>query len=183
MKKRNILLRFVLLACIMGNGMAVPAQRAFKKEKAVMKQRLHIVTIAVKDLAAMRRFYVEQFGWKPEAENEDIIFFRLNGVLFSLFPEKDYKAMVGDTASVQLVGTATLAYLTATEAETDELFATLKARGVTIVRPPAHTFFGAYTGLVADVEGNLWDIGTNPLIPLDKDGRVITHEDIKHLEQ
>ena len=46
-----------------------------------MEQRLTIVTVGVDYLAAMRDFYVDKFGWKPEAENKDIVFFKLGGVL------------------------------------------------------------------------------------------------------
>ncbi len=76
-----------------------------------------------------------------------------------------------------------LGYLLKTAEEVDELFALLESKGVTIVKKPVKTFFGAYTGYVQDVEGNLWDVGYNPLIPMDEDHNVITHEDIKHLEQ
>ena len=49
-----------------------------------MKQGLSIVTLGVRDLEATRRFYEEKFGWKTEAANNDIVFFKLNGSLFGL---------------------------------------------------------------------------------------------------
>ena len=76
-----------------------------------------------------------------------------------------------------------LAHDVRTEEEVDELFALLESRGVEIVRRPEKTFFGAYGGYVADVEGNLWDIACNPYIELDERGDVVTHKDIEHLEQ
>lgn len=62
-----------------------------------------------------------------------------------------------------------------TEEEVDGLFALLESsKGVEIVKRPEKTFFGAYGGYVADVEGNLWDIACNPYVELDERGDVVT---------
>lgn len=148
-----------------------------------MDQRLSILTLGVNDLAAMRNFYVQKFGWTPVAENKDIVFFKLSGCLLSLF---DKRALAEDANLKYESGGSksfAFAYLVKTEKAVDELFALLESRGVKIVKRPQKTFFGAYSGYVADLEGNLWDIGSNPLIELDEQGNVITHKDIKHLEQ
>ena len=147
-----------------------------------MEQRLSILTLGVDDLAAMRNFYVEKFGWTPVAENRDIVFFKLNGTLLSFF-EKEALAQDAQVATVA-VGSKqfSLAYIVETEEEVDELFALLESKGVEIVKRPEKTFFGAYGGYVADVEGNLWDIACNPYVQLDEQGDVVTHGDIKHLE-
>ena len=148
-----------------------------------MEQRLSILTLGVDDLAAMRNFYVEKFGWTPVAENRDIVFFKLNGTLLSFF-EKEALAQDAQVATVA-VGSKqfSLAYIVETEEEVDELFALLESKGVEIIKRPEKTFFGAYGGYVADVEGNLWDIACNPYVQLDEQGDVVTHGDIKHLEQ
>ncbi|WP_158617945.1 VOC family protein [Chitinophaga lutea] len=148
-----------------------------------MEQRLSIITIGVDSLPAIRDFYENKFGWKPVAVNKDIVFYQTGGSLISFFPAK----VLMDDAKVPFSPTTTrhyaLAQILPTEQEVDALYAELEQKGVTIVKRPVKTFFGAYTGYVQDVEGNLWDIGTNPLIPLDKNGNVIRHEDISHLEQ
>ena len=149
----------------------------------MMKQRLSILTLGVDDLVAMRGFYVDKFGWTPVAENKDIVFFKLNGILLSFFQKEDLArdAQVEPAA----VGSKpfSLAHNVGSEKEVDELFALLESKGVEIVKHPEKTFFGAYGGYVADVEGNLWDISCNPYIRLDVRGAVVTHKDIKHLEQ
>jgi len=148
-----------------------------------MEQRLTIVTVGVDDLATMRDFYVEKFGWTPAAENKDIVFFKLNGVLLGFFE----KEALAQDARVERTAAGSkpfsLAHDVRTEEEVDELFALLEGRGVEIVKRPEKTFFGAYGGYVADVEGNLWDIACNPYIELDERGDVVAHGDIKHLEQ
>jgi len=147
-----------------------------------VEQRLSILTLGVDDLAAMRDFYVEKFGWTPVAENKDIVFFGLNGTLLSFF-EKE--ALAQDAQVERAAGSSgfSLAHNVRTEDEVDELFALLESEGVEIVKRPEKTFFGAYGGYVADVEGNLWDIACNPYVELDEQGAVVTHKDIKHLEQ
>ena len=148
-----------------------------------MEQRLSILTLGVDDLAAMRNFYVEKFGWTPVAENKNIVFFKLNGALLSFFEKED----LAQDAQVEpaAVGSKpfSLAHIVETEEEVDELFALLESKGVEIVKRPERTFFGAYGGYVVDVEGNLWDIACNPYIELDEWGDIVTHKDIKHLER
>lgn len=147
-----------------------------------MDQRLSILTLGVHDLAAMREFYESKFGWTPVAANKDIVFFKLNGCLFSLFGKESLAldANMPDDRGGAMA--CSFAYLVPTEAEVDVLFELLERRGVTIVKRPQKTFFGTYTGHVADIEGNLWDIGYNPYIELDAHGNVMTHKDIQHLE-
>jgi catechol-2,3-dioxygenase len=50
-----------------------------------MDQRISIITLGVKNLAASRRFYVDGLGWKPVYENKEIIFFQTGGMVFALF--------------------------------------------------------------------------------------------------
>jgi len=153
------------------------------QKKQTMEQRMSILTIGVKDLSAMRAFYEQKFGWTPEAVNKDIVFYKINGSLISFFSARalmeDAKIAYEENSNRHYA----LAYIVNSEKEVDDLFAQLESKGVTIVKRPVKTFFGAYTGYVQDVEGNLWDIGTNPLIPLDAQHNVITHKDIRHLEQ
>ena len=59
----------------------------------VLNQRLSIITIGTDSLPAMRNFYIEKFGWKPVAENKDIVFFKLNGFLFGLYPAKNWRIL------------------------------------------------------------------------------------------
>ncbi len=148
-----------------------------------MEQRLTIVTVGVDDLATMRDFYVEKFGWAPEAENKDIVFFKLGGVLLGFFEKEDLARDARVEPAALGSKPFSLAHDVRSEEEVDELFALLESRGVEIVKRPERTFFGAYGGYVADVEGNLWDIAYNPYVDLDERGDVVAHGDIKHLEQ
>ncbi|MCF6406397.1 VOC family protein [Chitinophaga filiformis] len=175
MKTFNFSLIIILIAVACSNSSI--------QKKRTMEQRLSILTIGVKDLSAVRTFYEQKFGWTPEAVNKDIVFYKINGSLISFFPAK---ALAEDAKVPYTEGSSghyALGYIVNNEKEVDELFAQLESKGVTIVKRPVKTFFGAYSGYVQDVEGNLWDIGTNPLIPLDAQNNVVAHKDIRHLEQ
>ena len=148
-----------------------------------IKQRLSLITIGVENLEAVRGFYEEKLEWRPAAVNKDIVFYRLNGLLLSFFPQKDLEKDAGLAGGEIKSKGLTLAYLVETEREVDELFAALEKKGVKIVKRPEKSFFGSYGGHFADVEGNLWEIAANPYIELDADGDVTGHKDIKHLEQ
>ena len=95
-----------------------------------MEQRLTILTLSVDDLAAMRDFYVEKFGWTPEAENRDIVFFKLGGVLLGFFEKED---LARDARVEPAPGSKpfSLAHDVRSKEEVDELFALLEGRGWT----------------------------------------------------
>lgn len=146
-----------------------------------MEQRLSIITLGADSLQAMRNFYVEKFGWKPVAENKDIIFFKMNGLLFGLFGRKDLADFHETTPEGSGFRPLTLAYLVNSKEEVESMYALMKKRGVKIIKEPSKPSFGGLYFLIADIERNVWDISYNPLIPLDENGNVITHKSIDHL--
>jgi catechol 2,3-dioxygenase-like lactoylglutathione lyase family enzyme len=44
-----------------------------------MQQQISVITLGIADLARSRRFYAEGFGWTPVFENEEIVFYQMNG--------------------------------------------------------------------------------------------------------
>ena len=46
-----------------------------------MQQQISVITLGVVDLDRSRRFYVDGFGWSPVFENEEIIFYQMNGLM------------------------------------------------------------------------------------------------------
>ncbi|WP_282123026.1 VOC family protein [Algibacter mikhailovii] len=138
-----------------------------------MEQRLTMVTLGVNDLAIASIFYEDKFGWKKmKSSNEGVIFFRLNGILLSLYP----KAKLAQDAMVSSDGYGfkgfTLAFNTRSKKEVDDLITRFEAKGVTIVKKPEDVFWGGYSGYIADPDENLWEIAFNPFLPLDADGNV-----------
>ncbi|MDX1636722.1 MAG: VOC family protein [Balneolaceae bacterium] len=138
-----------------------------------MEQRLTIITLGVEDLTGMTAFYREVFGWEPtDDSNENITFFKLNGILLSLFG----KEALADDAGVEAAGRGfkgfSLAHNVASDAEVDRVMSELEEKGVEIVRQPEKVFWGGYRGYIRDPEGHLWEIAHNPFLELDQQGNV-----------
>ncbi|HVI48675.1 MAG TPA: VOC family protein [Chitinophaga sp.] len=180
MKRWKQALLITAMLCLT-TGVIYSYHSTARKKVNKMKQKVSIVTIGANNLKGLRNFYANTFGWKPVAENKDIIFFKCNGMLFGIFGRHELARVSGVDSTGSGFRSFTLAYLTQTRAEVDELFAMLKEKGVDITQPPVQWPFGAYAGNFRDIEGNVWEIGYNPLIPLDEEGNVITHENIDHL--
>ena len=139
-----------------------------------MEQRLTIVTLGVDDLSRMRTFYTEVFGWTPIDDSSDrIVFFQLNGIQLALFGRE----ALAEDARVDAEGSGfrsfTLAHNLRSEKAVDRQFDVFEANGVTIVKSPAKTFWGGYSGYIADPEENLWEIAYNPYMVYDDAGNVV----------
>jgi catechol 2,3-dioxygenase-like lactoylglutathione lyase family enzyme len=50
-------------------------------------QQMSVITLGVRDLARSNRFYVEGFGWKPVFENDEIVFYQMNGLMLGTWLE------------------------------------------------------------------------------------------------
>jgi hypothetical protein len=132
-----------------------------------MEQRMTMIGLGVNNLDKAADFYENAFGWQRDPMgDENIIFYRLNGVLVSLYGRE----ALAEDATVDAAGSGfkgfTLAYNTRSEAEVDNLIEELRRKGVKIVKEPQKVFWGGYSSYVADPDGNLWEIAFNPyLIP------------------
>ena len=64
--------------------------------------RVSFVTLAVRDMAAMTRFY-RQFRW-PESQHSDESFvaFRTGGAVLGLFPAKNYEKELGPSVGADV---------------------------------------------------------------------------------
>ncbi len=67
----------------------------------------------------------------------------------------------------------TIAHILRSKEEVDALFADLKVKGATIVKPAEEVFWGGYSGYIADPDGNLWELAYNPYLELDAAGNAL----------
>jgi predicted enzyme related to lactoylglutathione lyase len=155
--------------------LSVAAANAQASANQAVAQRLSFVTIGAKDLNKLKQFYTEKFGWAPISSNAGIAFFKMNGFIFALYPVKDMAAGPGITQDGAGFKRVTFTIYYPTEKEVDDAFTTLKARGVNIIKQPVKASWGGYIGYVADIEDNVWEIGYNPYVDLDKDGNTTGH--------
>ncbi|MFZ5942109.1 MAG: VOC family protein [Bacteroidota bacterium] len=130
-----------------------------------MEQRITFLTLGVADLERSVDFYENRLGWTRSAmSNGDLILYQLKGFALALYPREELAKDV--TVSPEGTGFKgfTLAHNLWSEREVDELVASLKAKGVTVVKEPQKVFWGGYSSYIADPDGYLWEIAFNPFL-------------------
>lgn len=129
-----------------------------------MDQRISFVTLAVRDLEASRRFYVDGLGWEAALHVEDDVLMIQVGehVVLSLWVEEHFEAEVGEVRRGPGVAPITLAHNVATPAEVDAILEIARAAGADPVHAAQEREWGGYTGYFGDPDGYRWEIATNP---------------------
>jgi predicted lactoylglutathione lyase len=126
-----------------------------------MDQRLSLITLGVRDLAASRAFY-EGLGWHTNAApDDDVVFFQAGGMIVALWDRANLAedSTVDDSGGW---GGVTLAYNTRSPEEVDQVIAEAEKAGGTIGRAGAETFWGGYSGVFIDPDGHPWEVAHNP---------------------
>ncbi|MDP3460205.1 MAG: VOC family protein [Hyphomonas sp.] len=140
---------------------------------ALPEQRVSIITVGVKDLAGMIRFYTEVLGFVDRGVKGEIAFFNASSLVIGLWDETKLADDAGVPADRkgEFKGFA-LAFNARSVEEVDAIFDRLGKSGVRIPKPPHKTDWGGYSGYFADPEGNAWEVAYNPFWPIDEAGRV-----------
>ncbi len=128
-----------------------------------MDARVTFITLAVADVAATRRFYVDGLGWQPELEVPgEVLFFRVApSVTLSLWSREQFEAEVGPVQSGAGAPPITLAHNMPDPAGVDEVLEAARGAGAT-VSPATEREWGGYTGYFADPDGFRWEVAHNP---------------------
>jgi len=136
-----------------------------------MEQQISVITLGVEDLTRARRFYEVGFGWKSVFENEEIIFFQMNGFVLGLWIKS---SLADDAARDMAAGSGAYAIAHNVPNKTDVTVAMdrLVRAGGQITREADAPPQGGYRGYVTDPDGHSWEIAWNPAWPIDEDGHV-----------
>ncbi|MGB3377445.1 MAG: VOC family protein [Allopontixanthobacter sediminis] len=134
--------------------------------------RVSLITLGSRDLEKSRRFYVDGFGWKPVFENDEIIFYQLNGIILSTFADA---ALQKDVTRGELLrpGAFALAHNVRAESEVKALMNDLVAAGGRVLRPADAPPIGGLRGYVADPDDHAWEIAYNPAFSIGDDGNIV----------
>ncbi len=135
-----------------------------------MQQQISVITLAVAALAPSRRFYVEGFGWRPVFENEEIVFYQMNGLMLGTWLGATMAADAGRPPTPS--GGFALAHNVPAEAAVRPLLRRLAAHGGRILRDADSPPHGGCRGYVADPDGHAWEIAWNPAWTIDERGWV-----------
>ena len=134
------------------------------------RQRITLVTLGVADMDRARWFY-GGWGWTPHpASQAGVTFYQMNGAVLALFGRDDLAADQGRPGAALGTGAVTLAQNCADDTETDVVFQAALDAGAAALKRPERAPWGGYSGYVADPDGHVWEIATNPFWPLAPDG-------------
>ncbi|MEV0533493.1 VOC family protein [Kitasatospora sp. NPDC050463] len=133
--------------------------------------RISIVTLGVTDLDRSARFY-EGLGWRRSSvSSPEIVWFRTADSVLGLFPSDELAADAGVPALGEpSFRGVTLAVNLESPGRVDAALRTAVDAGATVVKPPAATSWGGYSGYFEDPDGHLWELAHNPFFPFAEDG-------------
>lgn len=129
-----------------------------------MEQRISFVTLAVRDLAASKAFYVDGLGWTPSmyVEGEVLMIQVGDHVMLSLWDRAAFEAEVGPIVTGEGVPPVALAHNVATPEEVDGILLAAQQLGAAPVTGGQERDWGGYTGYFADPDGYRWEVAYNP---------------------
>src|SRR3546814_9629789 len=81
------------------------SRRRERRSPDPMQQQISVITLGVADLAVSRHFYTQGFGWQPVFENDEILFYQMNGFVFGTWRKA---ALAQDMARPSASGGAAL---------------------------------------------------------------------------
>ncbi|MGL5270833.1 MAG: VOC family protein [Selenomonadaceae bacterium] len=140
--------------------------------------RISIICLGVRDMAASVRFYREGLGFSTEEKEASpkVIFFNTTGTKFELYPlsllaedinEKNPPPVAGGFAGI------TLAYNVKSEQEVHHIMALAQKAGAVIAKKPQKVFWGGYSGYFMDPDGYYWEVAYNPYWSFDEQDMLI----------
>lgn len=134
-----------------------------------MDQALHMLMVPAGDIAALRKFYVDDLGWQTWGPDMPGSLMLRAGTAVIVFVPRDYLAA---ESGIDLSPTprAVNAIFVETKADVDAQFAGAIAAGATITSPIRDRDGGLYSGYFADPEGNGWEIVWSPAMRPGADG-------------
>ncbi|TNC72798.1 VOC family protein [Rubellimicrobium roseum] len=136
-----------------------------------MHQQISVITLGITDLPRSRRFYVEGFGWTPVFENEEIVFYQMNGLVLGTFSKPSLELDM-NRSGLLTPGAFSLAHNVATREGVEPLMERLVAAGGRVLREADAPPHGGFRGYVSDPDDHAWEIAWNPAWTIDEHGMV-----------
>jgi uncharacterized protein len=128
-----------------------------------MDQRISFITLAVRDLEASRRFYLEGLGWTAELQVPGEVLMIRTGehLVLSLWVREQFEVEVGPIVDGPGVAPITISHNVRTEAEVDAVLDLARAAGADPVEDGQRREWGGYSGYFADPDGFRWEVAVN----------------------
>ena len=135
-----------------------------------MQQQVSVLTLGIADLARSRRFYVEGFGWQPIFQNEDIVFYQMNGFVLGTWLETSLSADMGRKPVKP--GAFAMGHNVPTRDNVQPTMDLLVKAGGRLLKAPTEPPHGGFTGYVTDPDDHAWEIAWNPAWAISPSGLV-----------
>lgn len=134
-----------------------------------MDLHVDIVTLAVPDLAAAHRYYVDGLGWEPAlAVPGEVTFLRAGaGRMVALFSRDDLAVDIGNDEPAPPFD---LGHQCEDEAGVDAAVAAMVVAGGRVLKAPQPAEWGGYHAYVAAPDGTVWELAHNPGWSIGADG-------------
>jgi len=131
--------------------------------KNLMKPRISMITLGVRDLNAAIEFYQHGLGFPRMESPPEVAFFTLNGTWLGLYGREALAADAMLSPAGEGFAGFSLAHNVGSEQEVDEVISQAVQAGATLVKEPQKVFWGGYSGYFKDLDGHLWEVAHNPL--------------------
>lgn len=127
-----------------------------------MDQRISFVTLAVADLDASRRFYLDGLGWRADLDVDDVVMIRAGErLVLSLWERAGFEAEVGPVRTGPGHVPVTFSHNVATRAEVLDVLETARRAGASVGEARERAW-GGFTGYFTDPDGFHWEVAWNP---------------------
>ena len=136
-----------------------------------VQQQISVITLGIGDLSRSRRFYCEGFGWRPVFENEEIIFYQMNGLVLDTWLTTSLARDMKRTGLAR-PGAFALAHNVGAADEVQTLLDHLSNYGGRVLRAADAPLHGGFRGYIADPDDHAWEIAWNPAWPISPEGLV-----------
>jgi len=136
-----------------------------------MQQQISVITLSVSDIARSKRFYVEGFGWRPVFDNEEIVFYQMNGFMLGTWLDGGLERDM-QRAGLSRPGAFSLAHNVPDRDAVQPVLDRLAAFGGRVLRQADAPPHGGFRGYVADPDDHAWEIAWNPTWSIDERGLV-----------
>jgi lactoylglutathione lyase len=130
-----------------------------------MFQSIAAMVVFVKDMDTCKTFYRDTLGLKVTEYDPEHVAVHMDNVYFLLLEVGAAAHMISEQALQLSIEGGPHGLLAAGIEDVDAAYETLKAKGVTFLRPPTDQPWGLRTAYFADPEGNLWEIN-QPIAPM-----------------
>lgn len=152
-------------------------------EDSRMEPRISVVTLGVSDLQRSYHFYKDGLGFptKMTPDNGIVLFTTSAGPGFMLYPyaklARDARFSDRDNAVPPGVFPGfTLGHCVRRKEQVDAVIAQAEKAGATIVKKPAATSWGGYSGYFRDPDGYSWEVLYAANLKFKPDGSVIVDQ-------